>query len=306
MLVRRAKTATLIVLVLALAAGAISGVLAWRRAQVDAQAVAQQRGQVRLWATLERLRTDELTHTLQIAVRNDGPLPVQVTRAQLVAPSFADTTPVDVETTIPVGGHRIDIQVPYGVPRCAADTDFADADPIQASTPSQAKLRTITQDGRQREVTLDLPHPNELLDRLLRLECRQQRLAQVGSVRFGTWVRQADGTLRVPLLVERTGSPEPLTVYDVRGSVLYLVMPDPADRPRPLATLPAGQTRMGLPLIVDANRCTGHALGEAKKPFVFPVWLSIDGGENIYTTIPISAQDERELRALSDRRCANG
>src|SRR5690348_17732158 len=76
---------------------------------------------VKLRIELTQGRVDEVRHTVQISMHNEGPAKVTVERVELQAPSFKGVGPVAVDAPLPVGGLRVDVPVSYGTGICQGD-----------------------------------------------------------------------------------------------------------------------------------------------------------------------------------------
>jgi len=249
-----------------------------------------------LSVTVEQYRTDEVARTVKLAVRNTGDTTIEVVDAELVAPSFTPAGQVTTTALVPPGGLRVDIRSGYGRGRCTGPPDQL------VSEPASVRLGVRQPNQDIARVTLPLPYPNELLNRLLRLDCQQEALLRIVTVAFGPLRPTADGALAGTLVLTRQSGAEPVTVHDVDGSVLISVDPEPADRPPPLGTLAGGAARLEMPVRVDAERCDGHALGEIKKPYVFPVWLRIGATEQ-NTDVAVTEADKVTLFEMVRQRC---
>ncbi len=243
----------------------------------------------RLRVTAEQWRTDEVARNLAVALRNDGDVPVRVSRVELRLPSFTGAGAVPTEALLPVGGLRVDVPVPYGTgTACAA----------ASSAPSHVVVDAAPEGGPTSRMTLPLPYPNVLLDRLVRQDCQIARAARSVSVGFAPWRPTRAGWLRGGLVVTRAAGAgsAPVTVADLGGNVLYNV------KPVQLGALPAGVRTVTFPLVADVVDCDPHAVAEVKKPYEFPVRLVL-GSENVPTTVTVSAADRLTLDTLLRRRC---
>ena len=245
----------------------------------------------KLHATAEQWRTDEVARNLAVALHNDGTVPLRVTRVQLVLPSFTGAGTVEKEALLPVGGLRVDVPVPYG-------TGTACDGPSPAAAPSQAIVDVAPEGGPVSRVTLDLPHPNERLDRLLRQDCLAARAARSVSLTFGPWTSTPDGALRGSLVVTRAAGagPAAVTVAELGGNVLYTLKPDR------LGDLAAGAPSVAFGLRADALDCDPHAVAEVKKPYEFPVRLVL-GGEDVPTQVAVAEGDKLTLDTMLRARC---
>ena len=72
------------------------------------------------------------------------------------------------------------------------------------------------------------------------------------------------------------------------------------------ATFGADQQRLEIPVLVRTTRCTGHVLGEVKKPYDLGVWLSLDGGPEQWTRVSTTPQTQAALRAYLAQACDLG
>lgn len=242
-----------------------------------------------LTATAEIRRSFARPGLVIIAVTNHGTQPVRITSVELLSDSFEATGPQEFDSTIPPGTTPRDLQVEYGTARCPGGVESATAQ-------SRVALVAESEDGAEHELELDLPHPNGTLDRLLRADCGAQVLTESVELTLGPLEPEPDGTVTGVLTVTRiNGSAEPAAVADVRGSVLFTVTAQPD------AALPAGQTRLHL----DAFRCTGHAIGDAKRPYAFTVWITLGAAEPIPTMIPVDDAHRAALDAMQAVRCAD-
>jgi hypothetical protein len=244
-----------------------------------------------LHVTAEQWRTDEVARNLAVALHNDGPKPIRVSRVQLDLPSFTGAGTVEREALLPVGGLRVDVPVPYG-------TGTACSSATPRSAPSRVVVDAAEEGAPVRRVTLDLPYPNTLIDRLLRQDCQIARAARSVALTFAPWTSTPDGRLRGGLVVTRAGGADPsaVTVADLDGNVLYNLTPDR------LGELPAGAPAVTFPLLADVLDCDPHAVAEVKKPYEFPVRLTL-AGDNVPTTVTVSEDDKVTLDTMLRRRC---
>ena len=58
-----------------------------------------------------------------------------------------------------------------------------------------------------------------------------------------------------------------------------------------------------MPFVTTPLRCDLHAFAEVKKPFEFPVRVSLDGGKQLYTTVPVDEDDRKALDTMLRRNC---
>jgi len=246
-------------------------------------------------------RVDEVRHTVQISMNNDGPAKVTVEQVELQAPSFKGAGPVPVDAWLPTGGLRVDVPVSYGTGICDGD------DLKPRSRPARVALRVRTEDGKVHDVQLPLPDPDPMLDKLLAIDCLQAYLDRQATFTFGPWTHLPSGWVSGTVIVRRTGFKGTVTLQEFVGSILLEVLPTPLreQTPKPYGVLPPGRDELSIPIVVDGERCTPHALAEIKKPYVFPAWVSLDGGELLYTELKITDAEQAAFKPVVDA-CAAG
>jgi hypothetical protein len=250
-----------------------------------------------LAATAELRRTVQEPRAVAIAVENLGAEPVRVVRAELVGDSFAETGPFVVDVQVAPGLIR-DVFLRHGEGRCGGQA----APPAAAA---RAVLEVVTVDSRRHSVELDLPYPNRSLMRRLSEDCTAQLLARSVRTELAALSPLPDGRLRgVVVVVERLAGDWPVELHEVAGTVLFNVVAAPRDTPRPVAVLPNREDRLEVPVTIDAARCSGHAIGEAKQRYTIHLWVTVGADERLHTTIEPVADQVSQLKEMQDRRCA--
>lgn len=270
------------------ATAALTGGLAGR----DDHAAAPPSDSPDLTATAEIRRSFMAPGVVAIAVANHGDAPVQVVGVELVTESFAPLGVQEFDAHVPPSEHPRDLLTDYGEARCPDGVD-------STARPASVVLDVETEDGATHQVVAELSYPNGTLDRLLREACAAQAIAASTAIELGELTETPDGTLEGGLTL-RPLDGAAIGATDVRGSVLFTV------ESAPFATGPlqgaAGESIV-VPLAFDASRCDGHAVGDAKQPFGFTVWLTIDGGAPIPTPIPVPDPQRDALWAMLETRC---
>jgi hypothetical protein len=251
---------------------------------------------VRIRAALTQGRVDEVRRTVQVAMNNDGPAPITVEQVELLAPSFKGAGPVRVDAPLPVGGLRVDVPIPYGTGICTGD------DLTPSSAASQVAFRVRTEDGRVRTVKVALAEHDQMLDQLLSLDCRQDYLDRRATFTFGPWRTLPKGKLGGTVVVKRADFAGTITLQEFAGSILLAVLPQPRGEqtPKPYGVLKPGVNELDIPVVVDGERCTPHVLAEIKKPYVFPAFVSLDGGEPLYTELKITDAERAAFKPVID------
>jgi hypothetical protein len=247
---------------------------------------------VRLHATAEQWRNNEVNRELVIALHNDGDVPVWVSRVDPVLPSFQGASGVDTNTLLPAGGLRVDIPVKFGTGGCLPTAAASHA--VVVARPEGAKV--------WQRVTVALPYPNPLLDRLLAADCATQRVRQSVTLRFGPWQDLGKDGVRGSLVVDRTAAATgDVRIPELDGNVMYRFTF--TGKRSPLAEVTAAAPHAEAPFVAQPERCDLHAFAETKKPFEFPVWVTLAGGRPLATTVPVDADDRAALDKMLRRNC---
>jgi len=240
-----------------------------------------------LSASAEIRRSFMAPGIVAIAVTNHGDAPVRVLGVELITESFAPLGEQVFDAEVPPSVNPRDLMTEYGEARCPDGVD-------SAAEPASVALRVETEDGAAHEVVAELSYPNGTLDRLLREACVAKAVEAAAEIELGALTAVEDGTLEGRLSVRPLGEAV-LDVTEVRGSVLF--------------ELAGGESERGLdgevtlPIGFDAFRCEGHAVGDAKQPFGFTAWITIDGGEPVATPIEVPEAQREALWTMLEVRC---
>ncbi|MEU4564436.1 hypothetical protein AB0F72_39160 [Actinoplanes sp. NPDC023936] len=241
--------------------------------------------------TAEQWRVHEVNRQLAIALRNNGTTPVRVSHVAPDLPSFEGESGVGTDALLPVGGLRVDVPVPFGAGGCA---------------PAEAAASRVTVTARPegatewQQVTLDLPHPNPLLDKLLAADCAAETVRESVTLAFGAWQDLGPDGVRGSLDITRTGDATgTVRITELDGNVLYrLAFPEGGT-----AEVTAARPAAAIPIVVTPLRCDPHAFAEVKKPFEFPVHVALDGREPLAGTVPVDEDDKTALDTMLRRVC---
>ncbi|MDA1361153.1 hypothetical protein O1R50_16095 [Glycomyces luteolus] len=285
---RWVRLAILGAFVLAAASAGLAGSIASPRGDAaDGPAVASDPPD--LTATAEIRRMFMKPGQVAIAVTNHGDAPVRVLGVELLTDSFAPLGVQEFDTEVPPSKNARDLIVQYGEATCPDGV-------ASQSEPASVALQVATEDATVHTVTLALSYPNGTLDRLVREACAAQALAASARIELGELTETAEGTLEGRLSVTPLGEAA-LGVTEVRGSVLFEVHLGDGSG----AGAAGGVT---VPLVFDAHRCDGHVVGDAKHPFGFTVWITIDGGDPVAAPIDVPEDRREALWAMLEVRCA--
>ncbi|MET8868534.1 hypothetical protein ABZW11_36885 [Nonomuraea sp. NPDC004580] len=233
--------------------------------------------------SLAQYRSDEPVHVLQVAVRNIHETPVYFADVQLVTASFTTLPPQRADATIRKTA-RTDLPLTYGPANCPPTG-------LPEVAPATVVARVGTGGEPPRAVAFPVPHPDPLLARLLRDECSEHLVKQAVTIEFGPEWKQtgsgSDAVMRGDLVVTRRG-PGVVRLTSMGGTTHYI-----AEHPEPLGTLDAEERQVRLPIRLTPGRCDAHAFAEAKKAFLFPIRVTLDGGDErvVIVTPPKPLQD---------------
>jgi hypothetical protein len=231
-----------------------------------------------------RLRTDEAVGgQVQVRITDTGDEPFTVTTVALDSPGFAPVPPREASTLFEPG-RTIDLPVRYGEPRCDV-----------AAEPAAARLTVVRSDGSSEE--LRVPLAAEILTRIHGEECAVLALLDVVDVRVGG-LADEDDALTGELRLTRRAGDEPVTVARVGRSVILDVTAEELP-----AELPADEDELATPLVFTSATCDPHALAETKKPYVFPLEVTVGDGEPVVLDLPVDDELRARLEALVDRVC---
>ncbi|BCJ53007.1 hypothetical protein Asp14428_44820 [Actinoplanes sp. NBRC 14428] len=246
---------------------------------------------VRLHATAEQWRNNEVNRELAVALHNDTGVPVWVSRVDPVLPSFEGESGADTNTLLPASTLRVDIPVKFGAGAC-----------IPAAAASHVVVVARPEGATKwQRITVPLPDPNPLLDRLLAIDCATQRVQQSVTLRFGPWTDLGRDGVRGSILIDRTAAATTdVRIREVDGNIMYRFAFAGAT---PLATVTAAAPHAEVRFTAQPQRCDLHAFAEIKKPFEFPVRVSLGAAEPLTTTIPVDADDRRALDTMLRRNC---
>lgn len=225
----------------------------------------------------------------QVLVENTGSMPFTVTSVQLLSGGFTAEPPARQDSAF-APGRQVSLPAPYGPVRCQ--------DPVE---PVEVAIGLLME-GQETTQRVPLRSDSALLERIHAKECAGLALAErVGLVLDdGLAVVDAGGEpgLRGTLTLTRTAAAGPVALSGTRGSVLYDVeLPD-----GPASLLPE-QTSIQVPIVLTSRTCEGHAIGEAKQPYVFLAFLQVGTGEQASARIPVTSDQQTRLLGLLDEAC---
>jgi hypothetical protein len=235
-------------------------------------------------AEIVRLRTDEaIGGQVQVRITDTGDTPFTVTSVALRAPGFAPEPPTAV-TAEYVPGRVIDLPVPYGEPDC-------DADPL----PATAELTVQRPDGSVER--LQAPAEADVLELIHTEECAVLAVTAVVDIAVADLHDDGDALTGSLTLTRRTGE-EPISATGLGRSVL---IEPAADLP---LDLPGDEERASASISFTPATCDPHVLSETKKPYVFPLSVTVgEDGDAVPVDLPLDQSARDQLAALVQRVC---
>jgi len=233
-------------------------------------------------AEIVRLRTDEaIGGQVQVRLTNTGDTPFTVSSVALRSPGFAPEPPT-VITAEYAPGRVVDLPVPFGDPVC-------DSPPVPAS----AEL-TVTRSEAAAE-PLQVPAAAEVLELIHSQECAALAVTAVVDIAVTDLTDDGDALTGSLTLTRREGA-EPVTATRLGRSVLMA----------PTAELPLeldGDGEAAAPVSFTPATCDPHVLAETKKPFVFPLAVTVGDDDEVAVNLPLDQPTRDRLAALVQRVC---
>ena len=231
-----------------------------------------------------RLRTDEAVGgQVQMRLTDTGEEPFTVTAVALDSPGFEPVPPREASTEF-APGRTIDLPVAYGEPRCDRPAE-----------PAVVRLTVARPDGTAED--LRVPLAAEIMTRIHDEECAVLALGEMVAVDV-IGLEDADDAVTGQLRLTRRDGEEPVTVARVGRSVIL----DVAGNELP-AEMAADEAELTTPLVFTSATCDPHALAETKKPYVFPLEVTVGEGEPVVMDLPVDDALRARLEALVDRVC---
>jgi hypothetical protein len=234
-------------------------------------------------AEIVRLRTDEaIGGQVQVRLTDTGDTPFTVTAVALRSPGFAPE-PMTSVTAEYAPGRVIDLTVPFGEPVC-------DAAPV----PTAADLTVVRPDGAVEQV--QVPAAADVLELIHSEACAVE--AVTAAVEIAVTDLHDDGdTLAGSLTLTRREGAEPISAKRLSRSVLI----------EPTAELPldlAGDEDSAKAAVsFTPASCDPHVLSETKKPYVFPLSVTVGDDDEVPVDLPLDQSARDQLAALVQRVC---
>ncbi len=250
-------------------------------------------------ATAVRLRTDvAIGGQFQTRILNTGSEPFTVLAVSLASPGF-ERLPFAGRPATYRPGQTIDLPTLFGTAVCGEGIGV---------DPAFTDLQVQRPDAQLEELRVPLQAPDDIIDRIYHEQCHAQRLAAAVGVTLGDFSNvMVDGrtVVQATLTLTRGTNTEDISIFELRGSVVFDV--SLADEGDPLAMV-ADKDQLAVPVILrhTARGCDAHVLGETKQPFLFPFFLTFDGGDPQYGVFDVSPVQREVLWDYIRAVCPDG
>jgi hypothetical protein len=234
-------------------------------------------------AEIVRLRTDEaIGGQVQVRLTDTGDTPFTVTAVALRSSGFAPE-PTKAITAEYAPGRVIDLPVPFGAPVC-------DAAPV----PAAAELTVVRPDGAVEQV--QVPAAADVLELIHSEECAVLAVTAVVDITVTDLHDDGDALAGTLTLTRRKGT-EPISATRLSRSVL---IEPTADLPLDLA---GDEDSASASVSFTPASCDPHVLAETKKPYVFPLAVTVGGADEVPVDLPLDQAARDRLAGLVQRVC---
>ena len=189
-----------------------------------------------------------------LVLRNVTDAPIVVQEMQLDSDQFETMAATERTVTLPAGGRRLVLALPYGEARC--DDEAGETFPVVV----------VLDDGQ--ELHLDAPEEYEgAVARLHGRECAAADVLERVDITFGdTWVQDGiavDGELHL----EQRHPGEPVAIDNAVGNVIFTLI---LEQDHPVVEVSDDAPSATVPVTISADRCDPHAVAEFKTPVPVP------------------------------------
>jgi hypothetical protein len=231
-----------------------------------------------------RLRTDEaIGGQVQVRITDTGDAPFTVTSVALDSPGFAPL-PARALTAAFAPGRTIDLPTPFGEPVCGA-----------APVPAAAQVGLVRPDGAVEQ--LRIPLSADVLQLIHDEECAVLAVAEVVDIEV-TGLHDDGHALVGDITFTRRSGSERVTATRLSRSVLLDATAD--ELPMELA---GDEETASTPVSFTSATCDPHVLSETKKPYVFPLSVTLGDGDEVPVDLPLDQAARDRLAALVQRVC---
>ena len=216
---------------------------------------------------------------LGLVLRNVTDEPVVVQEMQLDSPLFQTMAATKRTVTLPAGGRRLVLALPYGEVRC--DGEPGPTFPVR-----------VVLDGGE-ELHLDAPEEYEgAVARLHARECAAADVRERVDVTWGDeWV-QDGSTVAGELQLDQRHPGEPVAIDDATGNVIFTLR---LEATHPVLAVSDDAPSATVPVTISADRCDPHAVAEFKTPYLFLSWATVGDGDPVPVPLELTGAARQAL-----------
>jgi len=214
-----------------------------------------------------------------LVLRNVTDQPVVVQEMQLDSPLFAELPPTERTVTLPAGGRRLVLALPYGEARC--DDEPGPTFPVR-----------VVLDGGE-ELHLDAPEEYEgAVARLHDRECAAADVRERADITWGDEWMQDGATVTGELHLDQRHPGPPVAIDDATGNVIFtLILEDT----HPVLAVSDDEPSATVPVTISADRCDPHAVAEFKTPYLFLSWATVGDAEPVPVPLELTGAARQAL-----------
>jgi hypothetical protein len=214
-----------------------------------------------------------------LVLRNVTDQLVVVQEMQLESDLFAELPPTKRTVTLPAGGRRLVLALPYGEVRC--DDEPGPTFPV----------RVVLDGGGE----LHLDAPEEDVGAVARLHARECAAADVRERADITWGEEwvQDGTrVTGELHLDQRHPGERVAIDDATGNVIFTLVLEDA---HPVLEVSDAAPSATVPVIISADRCDPHAVAEFKTPYLFLSWATVGDADPVPVPLELTGAARQAL-----------
>jgi hypothetical protein len=198
---------------------------------------------------------------------------------QLESPLFETVPATERTVTLPAGGRRLVLALPYGPVRC--DDEPGPTFPVR-----------VVLDGGE-ELHLEAPEEYErAVARLHSRECAAADVRERADITWGDeWVQ--DGTrVTGELHLDQRHPGEPVAIDDATGNVIFTLL---LEDTHPVLAVSDDEPSATVPVTISADRCDPHAVAEFKTPYLFLSWATVGDAEPVPVPLELTGAARQAL-----------
>jgi hypothetical protein len=234
-------------------------------------------------ATAVRQREDEpIGDQVQVRITDTGDAPFTVTSVAIDSPGFAPLAPKPV-TAEYAPGRTIDLPTKFGAVDCTSGAE-----------PAAALLTVVRPDGSTE--ALRAPLEASTLTLIHTEQCAVEAVLAVVDIAVVDLQDTPTGVTGTIRLTRQTGHDAVVADYLGRS------VPIEVTAHLPIELGSGDDTATGRVDFTPAS-CDSHVLAETKKPFVFPLHVTVGKGDEVPVDLPLGDAGRARLAAMLQRLC---